>query len=121
MGSISSVPFENGSILTTVTYLDTKVAEPRQRVPVQDQLSPQDWILLAEIQSLLKPLYEITMKCQGWAKEGHHGALWEVMAGMEYLLNFFEEQKLFSSPPDAAAREPRDAHASGCSRIGKYR
>lgn len=64
MGSISSVPFENGSILTTVTYLDTKVAEPRQRVPVQYQLSPQDWILL-EIQSLLKPLYEITMKVSG--------------------------------------------------------
>jgi hypothetical protein len=95
-----------------VTYLDTKVAESRQRVPVQDQLSPQDWIQLAEIQSLLKPLYEITMRCQGWAKEGRHGALWEVMVGMEYLLNFFEEQKLFFSPPDAAVREPRDAHAS---------
>ena len=53
-----------------ITYLDTKAAEPRQRVPVQDHLSPQDWLLLVEIQSLLKPLYEITMRCQGWAKEG---------------------------------------------------
>jgi hypothetical protein len=95
-----------------VTYLETRVAEPRQRVPVQDQLSPQDWILLAEIQSLLKPLYEITMRCQGWAKEGRHGALWEVMVGMEYLLNFFEEQKLFFSSPGDATREPRSAYAS---------
>ncbi|RYC77799.1 hypothetical protein BFJ63_vAg19327, partial [Fusarium oxysporum f. sp. narcissi] len=69
-----------------IAYLETKTSEPRQRVPVQDQLSPQDWLLLAEIQSLLKPLHEITMRCQGWAKEGRHGALWEVMIGMEYLL-----------------------------------
>jgi hypothetical protein len=32
-----------------ITYLDTKAAEPRQRVPVQDHLSPQDWLLLAEV------------------------------------------------------------------------
>ncbi|KAJ3455336.1 hypothetical protein MRS44_013936 [Fusarium solani] len=83
-----------------ITYLDTKAAEPRQRVPVQYHLSPQDWFLLAEIQSLLKPLYEITIRCQGWAKQGRYGALWEVMIGMEYLLNFFEEQKLIFSPPD---------------------
>lgn len=95
-----------------ITYLDTKAAEPRQRVPVQDHLSPQDWLLLAEIQSLLKPLYEITMRCQGWAKEGRYGALWEVMIGMEYLLNFFEEQKLIFSPPDGTADELRNTRAS---------
>jgi hypothetical protein len=82
-------------------------------VPVQDQLSPQDWTLLAEIQSLLKPLYEIPMRCQGWAKKGRRGALWEVMIGMEYLLNFFVEQKLLFSPPDdVAAHESRHAYAS---------
>ncbi|KAJ3453850.1 hypothetical protein MRS44_018482 [Fusarium solani] len=32
-----------------ITYLDTKAAEPRQRVPVQDPLSQQDWLLLAEV------------------------------------------------------------------------
>ncbi|KAJ0118967.1 Uncharacterized protein HZ326_31851, partial [Fusarium oxysporum f. sp. albedinis] len=95
-----------------ITYLDTKAAEPRQRVPVQDHLSQQDWLLLAEIQSLLKPLYEITMRCQGWAKEGRYGALWEVMIGMEYLLNFFEEQKLIFSPPDGTADELQIARAS---------
>jgi hypothetical protein len=94
-----------------IAYLETKAAEPRQRVPVQDQLSPQDWLLLAEIQSLLKPLYEITMRCQGWAKEGRYGALWEVMIGMEYLLNFFEEQKLIFSPLSATADKPRNARA----------
>ncbi|RKK13988.1 hypothetical protein BFJ66_g18189, partial [Fusarium oxysporum f. sp. cepae] len=95
-----------------ITYLDTKAAERRQRVPVQDHLSQQDWLLLAEIQSLLKPLYEITMRCQGWAKEGRYGALWEVMIGMEYLLNFFEEQKLIFSPPDDTTDELQIARAS---------
>ncbi|EXA32206.1 hypothetical protein FOVG_16577 [Fusarium oxysporum f. sp. pisi HDV247] len=95
-----------------ITYLDTKAAEPRQRMPVQDHLSQQDWLLLAEIQSLPKPLYEITMRCQGWAKEGRYGALWEVMIGMEYLLNFFEEQKLIFSPPDGTADELQIARAS---------
>jgi hypothetical protein len=32
-----------------ITYLDTKAAEPRQRVPVRDHLSQQDWLLLAEV------------------------------------------------------------------------
>ncbi|KAF5242961.1 hypothetical protein FOXYS1_15332 [Fusarium oxysporum] len=32
-----------------IAYLETKTSEPRQWVPVQDQLSPQDWLLLAEI------------------------------------------------------------------------
>ncbi|KAK9444136.1 uncharacterized protein VB005_01882 [Metarhizium brunneum] len=95
-----------------ITYLETKAGDPRQRVPVQDHLSPQDWLLLTEIQSLLKPLYEVTMRCQGWAKEGRYGALWEVMIGMEYLLNFFEEQKLIFSPPDATTDVPRHARSS---------
>ncbi|KAI8401440.1 hypothetical protein FOFC_18309 [Fusarium oxysporum] len=105
-----------------ITYLDTKAAEPRQRaVPVQDHLSQQDWLLLAEIQSLLKPLYEITMRCQGWAKEGRYGALWEVMIGMEYLLNFFEEQKLIFSPPDGTADELQIARASATTRCSPPR
>ncbi|KFA81821.1 hypothetical protein S40288_09571 [Stachybotrys chartarum IBT 40288] len=99
-----------------ITYLETKAAEPRQRVPVQDQLSPLDWLLLAEIQSLLKPLYEITMRCQGWAKEGRYGALWEVMIGMEHLLNFFEEQKLIFSPPGDIVDELRNVRASATTR-----
>uniref|UniRef100_A0A0C4DI06 HAT C-terminal dimerisation domain-containing protein n=1 Tax=Fusarium oxysporum (strain Fo5176) TaxID=660025 RepID=A0A0C4DI06_FUSOF len=104
-----------------IAYLETKTSEPRQRVPVQDQLSPQDWLLLAEIQSLLKPLHEITMRCQGWAKEGRHGALWEVMIGMEYLLNFFEEQNLIFSSPDSCISELRNFRVSATKRSSAQR
>lgn len=86
-------------------------------MPGQDHLSPQDWLLLTEIQSLLKPLHEITIRCQGWAKEGCYGALWEVMIGMEYLLNFFEEQKLIFSPPAATADKPRNVRALAATSI----
>uniref|UniRef100_A0A0D2XSU5 Uncharacterized protein n=1 Tax=Fusarium oxysporum (strain Fo5176) TaxID=660025 RepID=A0A0D2XSU5_FUSOF len=101
-----------------IAYLETKTSEPRQRVPVQDQPSPQDWLLLAEIQSLLKPLHEITMRCQGWAKEGRHGALWEVMIGMKYLLNFFEEQNLIFSSPDSCIGELRNFRVSATKMSG---
>ncbi|KAI8416773.1 hypothetical protein FOFC_03106 [Fusarium oxysporum] len=104
-----------------IAYLETKTSEPRQRVPVQDQLSPQDWLLLAEIQSLLEPLHEITMRCQGWAKEGRHGALWEVMIGMEYLLNFFEEQNLIFSSPDSGISELRNFRVSATKRSSTQR
>ncbi|KAL9566121.1 hypothetical protein ACKAV7_009739 [Fusarium commune] len=104
-----------------IAYLETKTSEPRQRVPVQDQLSPQDWLLLAEIQSLLKPLHEITMRCQGWAKEGRHGTLWEVMIGMEYLLNFFEEQNLIFSSPDSCISELRNFRVSATKRSSAQR
>ncbi|KAI5455798.1 hypothetical protein BGZ63DRAFT_397950 [Mariannaea sp. PMI_226] len=57
------------------------------------------------------------MRCQGWAKEGRYGALWEVMIGMEYLLNFFEEQKLIFSPPAATADKPRNARALAATSI----
>ncbi len=95
-----------------ITYLDAQTTDPKLRVPAQDHLSPQDWLLLAEIQSLLKPLYEITMRCQGWAKEGRYGALWEVMIGMEYLLNFFEEQKLMFTSCDDTPEAAGDYQAA---------
>ncbi|KAJ0128607.1 putative glucose/galactose transporter [Fusarium oxysporum f. sp. albedinis] len=85
-GNGERVSFESDSTLTISLHISKRRRQsPDSGCPVQDELSRQDWLLLAEIQSLLKPLYETTMRCQGWAKEGRHGALWEVMIGMEYL------------------------------------
>ena len=33
-----------------------------------------------------------------------HGPLWEVMIGMEYLLNFFEERKLMFFQPNGTTK-----------------
>ncbi|EWZ27836.1 hypothetical protein FOZG_18444 [Fusarium oxysporum Fo47] len=61
------------------------------------------------------------MRCQGWAKEGCHGALWEVMIGMEYLLNFFEEQNLIFSSPDSCISELRNFRVSATKRSSTQR
>src|SRR6478735_8516619 len=37
------------------------------------------------------------MRTQGWGKGDRHGRLWEVLIGMEYLLEHFEDWKVFYS------------------------
>ncbi|KAH7460134.1 hypothetical protein FOMA001_g19654 [Fusarium oxysporum f. sp. matthiolae] len=37
------------------------------------------------------------MRTQGWGKGDSHGRLWEVLIGMEYLLEHFEDWKVFYS------------------------
>lgn len=63
------------------------------RIPSEDQLSTEDWRLLGEIQQVLEPIYDMTMRTQGWAKGNGHGQLWEVMTGMEFLLDHLEAWK----------------------------
>jgi hypothetical protein len=63
------------------------------RIPSEDQLSTEDWRLLGEIQHILEPIYDMTMRTQGWAKGNGHGQLWEVMTGMEFLLDHLEAWK----------------------------
>jgi hypothetical protein len=56
--------------------------------------------------NILEPFYLQTMRTQGWGSEGGNGRLWEVMTGMEYLLEHLEDRKLFHhAVPDEAARE----------------
>jgi hypothetical protein len=74
-------------------------ADPQRRIPVEDHLDMEDWRLLTELKEILEPLYHQTMRTQGWAKQGTHGALWEILAGVEYLLEKMEDWKtLFDSP-----------------------
>jgi hypothetical protein len=63
------------------------------KIPPEDQLHAEDWRLLAEIQHVLEPIYKLTMRTQGWAKGDSHGQLWEVMTGMEYVLEHLEDWK----------------------------
>jgi hypothetical protein len=88
------------------------------RIPSEDQLSTEDWRLLGEIQQVLEPIYDMTMRTQGWAKGNGHGQLWEVMTGMEFLLDhleawksLFEEEKaeqVLESASQLTQLNPRD-------------
>jgi hypothetical protein len=62
-----------------------------RRIPAEDILSSEDWRVLGEVNEILKPIYLQTMRTQGWGKGDSHGRLWEVLIGMEYLLEHFED------------------------------
>jgi hypothetical protein len=65
-----------------------------KHVPTQDHLSIDDWCLLGETKEILEPIYRLTMRCQSWGKGDGNGRLWEVMTGIEYLLEHLEDWKL---------------------------
>ncbi|PCD25972.1 hypothetical protein AU210_012406 [Fusarium oxysporum f. sp. radicis-cucumerinum] len=52
------------------------------------------------------------MRTQGWGSEGGNGWLWEVMTGMEYLLEHLEDRKLFHhAVPDEAGGQDTNSQA----------
>ncbi|KAF6525727.1 hypothetical protein HZS61_011522 [Fusarium oxysporum f. sp. conglutinans] len=69
--------------------------DEEKRIPADDILSKEDWRVLGEVNEILTPLYHQTMRTQGWGKGDSHGRLWEVLVGMEYLLEHFEDWKGF--------------------------
>ncbi|KAJ0131793.1 Poly [ADP-ribose] polymerase 2, partial [Fusarium oxysporum f. sp. albedinis] len=68
-----------------------------RHIPADDILSSEDWRVLGEVNEILKPIYLQTMRTQGWGKGDCHGHLWEVLIGMEYLLEHFEDWKVIYS------------------------
>ena len=45
----------------------------------EDILTDEDWYHLGEICEGLKPFHEATLRVEGNAGRGHHGAVWEVL------------------------------------------
>ncbi|KAG6980228.1 putative AC9 transposase [Fusarium oxysporum f. sp. conglutinans] len=69
-------------------------ADASKRVPMADMLTSDDWKVLREVSHILEPIYNMTMRTQGWGTSGGHGRLWEVMTGMEYILEHLEDWRL---------------------------
>ncbi|RYC78584.1 hypothetical protein BFJ63_vAg18542 [Fusarium oxysporum f. sp. narcissi] len=86
--------------------------EVEKWLPEADMLKGNDWRLLAEIKYILEPFYLQTMRTQGWGSEGGNGRLWEVMTGMEYLLELLEDRMLFyHAVPEEVVGENTDSQA----------
>lgn len=68
-------------------------------IPAEDFLTAEDWRLLAELKAVVEPLYFQTMRCQGWGEKGSFGYLWEILSGMEFLLDKLEGWKAFFDEP----------------------
>lgn len=80
-----------------------------RRIPADDMLSNEDWRVLGEVHEILKPVYLQIMRTQGRGKGDNHGRLWEILIGIEYLLEHFEDWKVFYS--EAGAETIRATHS----------
>jgi hypothetical protein len=87
---ISQALVKQGDIRAFLVY-----PEVEKWLSKEDMLKGDYWRHLADIKYILKPFYLQTMRTQGWGSEGCNGRLWEVMTGMEYLLEHLEDRKLF--------------------------
>lgn len=70
-----------------------------------DQITPDDWEMLTKIKSILKPFYEVTKRLEGIAVQGSYGALWEVVVGLECLIESLEEWKLRLTSDNVSTRQ----------------
>jgi hypothetical protein len=68
-------------------------ADASKRVPAADVLTSDDWKVRREVRYILEPIYHMTMRTQGWGTSRGHGRLWEVMTGMEFILDHLEDWK----------------------------
>ncbi|KAF6803238.1 transposase-like protein, partial [Colletotrichum plurivorum] len=69
------------------------------QIPLEAHLTGDDWLVLVELKAVLEPLYRQTMLCQGWGEKGSQGYLWEVLSGLEYLLDKMEAWRIFFDTP----------------------
>jgi hypothetical protein len=65
---------------------------PKKRVPVEDQLTEEDWNVLTEAFRVLQPFYYLTKRSEGRAKTGSHGGLWEALTSLDFLINGLERE-----------------------------
>ncbi|KJZ69141.1 hypothetical protein HIM_11471 [Hirsutella minnesotensis 3608] len=66
----------------------------RKPAIIDDRMSAEDWLVIAEYLAILKPLKIATKRLEGRPKEGKLGAIWEVLLTMEWLLKHLEDSKL---------------------------
>ena len=73
---------------------NSREKDAKKRLPKDDILSNEDWRILTETSVILEPFYNQTIRYQSRAKNGDHGALWELYLAIELLLNHIIHSKL---------------------------
>jgi hypothetical protein len=67
--------------------------EQHSKKLTKDLLDGDDWRTLKDISAALEPFWAMTLRLQGHASNGHHGAIWEALPVLELLLHRLEELK----------------------------
>jgi len=61
-------------------------------LPKEDELSRNDWNILARARDILQPFFDLTLHLQGRASRATHGSIWEALPTLDFLLNGLEEK-----------------------------
>ena len=78
-----------------------------KRVPLEDRLSTDDWLILAETADILKPFKDLTIWLQSRAEDAVQGSVWETLPAIELLLEHLEHQKVvYQDCPEPSHAEP---------------
>ena len=72
-------------------YLFSRSTEDTDHSVDLDTLNGNDWNALIRIKAILKPFYSVTKHLEGNAVDGTHGALWEVVMGLECLVDALQQ------------------------------
>jgi hypothetical protein len=59
----------------------------------EDFLLPEDWDVLRRLELYLQPFWRTTKQLEGHVANGHHGAIWEALPAIKYLLRYLEGLK----------------------------
>ena len=59
----------------------------------EDFMTLADWDVIRELKQCLEPFWELTIDLQSQAADGTHGAIWEALPAIEYLLRHLERLK----------------------------
>jgi hypothetical protein len=83
----------------------------------EDFITLGDWDIIRELKQHLEPFWELTIDLQSQATDGTHGAIWEALPAIEYLLRHLE--KLKASIPKQK-RRIRECVMNSWSLLQKY-
>ena len=86
----------------------------------KDILSNEEWSHLEEIVEGLEPFYEVTLRLEGQAKFGHHGAIWEALPALGALLEAMEEGRARTEATKGLGHALAVAYQNAWEKLRKY-
>src|SRR6185312_11915453 len=81
-----------------------------RRLPNRDHLLDENWRVISEIHHKLQPFFYQTKHLEGRAPNASHGAIWEALPSMEYLLGHMERLVTHYEGPNCLPSNPELAN-----------
>jgi hypothetical protein len=85
-----------------------------------DMLGEEDWDHLEEVMEGLKPFHQATIRVEGLAGRGHHGAVWEVLPTLEALLQEMERRQAALINEGRGGQPLAVAYQNAWEKLNKY-